>query len=162
MDRTAGPVEQLNTSVYGQCLNNVIDDLQAMALAGIGDKVYFLKKAWHESLGKNLPCATVSYAPETSTDNEGPVNQSIVHYRVMVAMIWAANRDLIDNAGVQLEVRQRVSQHFRKTTPGWNLTGAQLRRTTVIAGEPLIREATLLNLDAQFLIIDCEVTEQLQ
>ena len=164
MALTTGRNPDIETSAYGEVMNRVAQQVIDLNLPSILSRIYVLKRAFDQSLLKPefLPCCVISMAPETATDTEGPVNTSTVHYPVLISLVWGSDRGQRENWGTQLLQRQQVARAFRKTRPTWAaMTHCTLKKTTVRSGEPFIDEATRQALDAQWLLIDVLVTEQL-
>jgi len=157
-DALVGTVTSLESSVYGQVINRTITAIEGLSLVDITTRVHFRKLPYDKDI--TYPACIISPAPETSRDSEGPVGQPVVHYRVMVSIIRASNRDLVNGASTELLWREQVRQKFQKTKPDFAaIVGATFRKTTVVSGEPFIKDAFLKNLDAQFLLLDIEVSE---
>jgi len=161
---TSGVLSALETTAQGEILNRIVTQMITLDVTSIKTRVYVLERVMDFSLIEDLsfPIMTVSIAPELASDFEGPVNTSTVHYPVLVAIIWGGDRGQRDTWAERLEQRQAVARDFRKTRPVWaEMVNCSVKKTTVKSGEPYIDEAIRKSLDAQYWLVDVQVTEPL-
>lgn len=155
-----GTVAELESSVAGACLNRTVTSLAGLSLAEFPlSKIHIRALSWDKDLV--TPFMIVRPAPETHNPSEGPVGQVVNHYRMMVTIASAGNRDLVEGLADALLWREKVERLFKKTIPDWAalVNTGFLRKTNVLPGEPFMNDAFYRNVNAQFLLIDAEVQE---
>jgi len=155
-----GTVAELESSVAGACLNRTVTTIAGLSIPEFPlSKIHIRSMSWDKDLV--APFIIIRPAPETHNPSEGPVGQAVNHYREMITIASAGDRDLIEGMADALLWREKIERPFKKTKPNWaNLVnGAHMRKTSVLPGEPFMNDAFYRNVNAQFLLIDVEVQE---
>jgi hypothetical protein len=143
----------IDDSSFGRLLAATETKLQAIGLAEIPvDRIVLRKRPWDKDLP--TPYCIVSPAPEEITDRTN--DQTDVTFNLMVSLVRASNRNLIDGLGLELKWREQIItalHHYRALAT--LQTGHDLLDVTVEPGEPIIPEAFLDLYDAQYLMLRC-------
>lgn len=148
----------LTETAFGALLSGACEAIKQLNLVGVDEsRVVIRKRPWDVKL--KPPYCIVSPAPELL--DEGSNDHSRYTYRIMVSLVQASNRDLVNGLGLDLRWRYDVTDcfHHRKD---WLESivlpdSGGLVDVIVEPGEPLIPEAFLQMYDAQYMVVNCRV-----
>lgn len=154
-----GPIDSLETSAQGQCLNEIADAIIDLALDGIDGNVWIRDPP--TLAGIALPCVVLTpYAPSHSPA-DGSASQPDFTFRVMAAVVKASGRKVNFTLGERLAWYDALIRRFAKRGATFNLDGdvadVQLLYTTVEPGDPRIIAAWEVSFDAIWMSIGCYV-----
>lgn len=144
---------ELADSSKGQFKLALVEDLQAMALEGIGSNWHARRFPWLQG-NETAPIGFVCDAAER-IQREGMIGLNDIRYRFIVAMIIAANGELTEGMGTPDLWRELVFRRYHRTTALRAYAVDGLMGTEVEQGIP--RDAGLFvnkNYDAQYMTIN--------
>lgn len=155
------PEIDINETVLGKLLASDVEIIKSLNLPGIKTENIVIRKApW--LIGDTFPIVVVCQDGEAINPDAGTNETDLVDYGVVVAIVFANDRDLTTNGmGLAFTWRELIRRRFQNSSLSITLpSNAILERTKVPGGTSLlIEEAKRRGLDAQYLSIRHEVME---
>jgi hypothetical protein len=154
-----GPVESLEDSAVGQCINGTANVITNLGLAGFPPERICVRHNTLLLADEETPRCVISHYGFRSSPSEGTNTEQVLHSLVIAAFHWSQGKDVISKKGKCLAAWEQAYKAFGKKpqrTAGMNVNanGGCLLKCDVDSAEALNREAFLRGLMSCYLIID--------
>lgn len=160
------PEMALSESVEGRVLEAVKAKLGALSLPGIpAERIVIQKLAWvPDEQALPTPYILVSPAPESTNWQEGTNETDTNIFGVVISVVLASNRQLVEGLPLQLYWRERIRRAFQNRAPRTFTdltlaTDAFFVHAYIESGDKFIEPAFRDMRDAQYFVARFKVKE---
>jgi hypothetical protein len=157
-----GPVDSLEASAFGQCLNGAATLITNEQIPGFAPDRISIRHNTFIQDGEPTPRCIIAPFGYRISASEGTNRETVMHGLALVTFHWAQGQDAISKMGqclVALETAHRIFSKKPERASGMNVNanGSQLKQMTVDSADALNLEAWRRGLMVVHLIVDFNI-----